>query len=167
MKEMIDLITLILVAFNAFLIILGLYYTLKHYHFNRTWSYIERYNSSDFIETRKFVKVFTNKLESFESKEEKIEYIQSLIKSTKCEDIEINIHISRYVNLFTELGVTYRSRALSKKALISIAPLVVISWESLEPYILVVRKNMKPQEVHNSFEKLYKYITKKGLDKVK
>lgn len=86
--------------------------------------------------------------------------------STNEDDIEMNIHLNRFVNLFTELGVAYGAVTLSRKAIKSIATLVVSSWEKLEYYIKEVQEMQKPYAVHNSFERLYLFVKRKRLHKI-
>ncbi|MEO9485471.1 MAG: hypothetical protein ABJG47_18570 [Ekhidna sp.] len=163
MEETFKVIYPLLTVLNTVLIVTGLLYTIRHYRFNRTWSYIERYNSSDFLLTKKYVKMFTNQLNSFENDNQRKEYVKRLIDSTKDNDIEMILHLTRYVNLFTELGVAYKSGAWSKKAIISIAAVVISSWDKMETFIRVEQERALPRKIYNSFEDLYKIVKRKGL----
>ncbi len=167
MKEALVLLEPLLVLLNFTLIVIGFFYTIRHYKFNRTWSYIERYDAADFIQTRKHVEMFKIKLNSFETDEDKKRYVNELLSSEVESDIEMNLHLSRYINLFTELGVVYRSGAWSQKAFVSIAKLVIDSWEKLEYYIKAVQALHKPNQIHNSFEILYLFVKRKGWAKMK
>jgi len=152
-----------LTVLNTALIVTGLIYTIRHYKLNRTWSYIERYNSSDFILTRKYATIFYNKLNAFATEEEKREYVIHLLDSKKEEDIITVLHLIRFINLFTELGVAYKSNAWSKKAIISISFLVLDSWEQMQIFIKVQQERAHPRVIYSSFEHLYNDIIKRKL----
>lgn len=166
MTESLPLINTTLVCLNLILVTTGIVYGVRQYRFNRTWSYIERYNSSDFRRARIEYKKFTNEIQKLKDPVSREDFVRCLINSDSETDIERLTDLTTYINLFTELGIAHRAGVLSETAVEAISGLVLSSWDTLEELIREMR-NKESRQIHIAFEEVRDYILKKELHLIK
>lgn len=129
------------------LLVAAVYLTIAQFTRSRASSYIERFNSSDAIESRVAVDRW---LEAHATSRARIEALE--------QDPELRTHLRRFANLFQELGAAYQFRVAHRKTVrVLFDSLVIIYWERLRFWIEDYRADSDPT-LYARFEYLYREI---------
>lgn len=115
-------------------------------------SFIERYNSPEFMESKVQLDLFLKQMDGL-SQIEKRDKIIRLHESTTLDDIRTKFHITNVINLFTELGVAYRAGMIGNDELFTFNAIIPNYWEKLQDYISIER-SLSKRPVYTSFEYL-------------
>ena len=98
MTDIFAVVNTALLVLNFGLVIYGVSLTLKHYRYNRTWSYIERYNSNDMLKPKVAANLLMKEIDGLAC-EDAVAQMSSLLSSNDPMDIEKYVQIDTYINL--------------------------------------------------------------------
>lgn len=143
-----SLLTLISVFANLItvvFIILGVWYTRRHFNLTRSSHYIERYNSKEMLATKASLLEFENAMHQ-KSHEERFVYCKALINSKQESDITLTQHIAQALNLFTEIGISYRLGYLDRRALTTFQSLIRSKKKYLQYFVFVTNESKNSNE---------------------
>ena len=134
--------------------VITIYLTIRHFKTSKTISYIQRLNTAEMTSIRAEID----------------EWITSDTTETeKCEsalnDKELNAKIMMWINIFTEIGISYKQRIIRRKLTRELFyPMIPNYWEGLNFYISYRRKKGYP--IGYYFEYLTSEVKKaEGKDK--
>lgn len=106
------------------LILLGIWFTVRHFRFVRASAYIERFNGGDNVKNRIEVDKW---LDSTDSDEERLTALK--------QNPELLTRVKAFANIFQELGVAYKYRTVNRKIVwYNFDVLVVTYWQKLKFY---------------------------------
>jgi len=129
------------------LLLAAVYLTISQFTRSRASSYIERFNSSDAIESRIAVDKW---LGDHSTSRERLEALAN--------DPSLRTHLRRFANLFQELGAAYEFGVAHRKTVrVLFDALVVMYWESLRFWVEDYRAQADPT-LYSRFESLYNEI---------
>ncbi len=129
------------------LLVTAVYLTIAQFTRSRASSYIERFNSSDAIESRVAVDRW---LEDHGTSRSRLQALE--------QNAELRTHLRRFTNLFQELGAAYQFGVAHRKTVrVLFDSLVVMYWERLRFWIADYRANSDPT-LYARFEYLYNEI---------
>jgi cation transport regulator ChaC len=129
------------------LLFVAVYLTISQFTRSRASSYIERFNSSDALESRIAVDRWLGDHDTHRAR------LQALHA-----DPELYTHLRRFGNLFQELGAAYQFRVAHRKTVrVLFDTLVTMYWENLQFWIHDYRAQADPT-LYARFEYLYSEI---------
>ena len=129
------------------LLLAAVYLTISQFTRSRASSYIERFNSSDAIESRIAVDKW---LGDYTTSKERLEALAN--------DPALRTHLRRFANLFQELGAAYEFGVAHRKTVrVLFDALVVMYWESLRFWVEDYRAQADAT-LYARFESLYNEI---------
>ncbi len=129
------------------LLVFAVYLTIAQFTRSRASSYIERFNSSDAIESRLAVDSW---IEAHDTSMTRLEGLE--------QNPELRTHLRRIANLFQELGAAYQFGVAHRKTVrVLFDSLVVMYWERLRFWVEDYRANSDPT-LYARFEYLYHEI---------
>jgi hypothetical protein len=106
-----------------------------HFKHTRTSSYIERYNSAEFLDIRAKVDQFLYLTEKM-SPAERGDVYKHLLLSDHLEDIEFRHQIWTFTMLFNEIGAAWENNAINACLVKNFDRLIPRYWIRLRPYIM-------------------------------
>ena len=107
----------------------------KHFKHERTSSYIERYNSAEFIEVRAAVDQFLYVTEKMTPAERGLVY-RDLLLSDHPNDITFRHRLWSFAMIFNEIGAAWESRAIDACLIKNFDRLIPRYWMRLRPYMM-------------------------------
>jgi cation transport regulator ChaC len=129
------------------LLLVAVYLTIAQFTRSRASSYIERFNSSDTMESRVAVDRW---LKGHATTKARLEALD--------EDAALRTHLRRFANLFQELGAAYQFGVAHRKTVrVLFDALVVMYWEQLRFWVHDYRAQADPT-LYARFEYLYREI---------
>lgn len=129
------------------LLVAAVYLTIAQFTRSRASMYIERFNSSDAMESRVAVDRW---LEAHVTAKARLEELE--------RDPALRTHLRRFTNLFQELGAAYQFGVAHRKTVrVLFDALVVMYWERLRFWVEDYRANSDPT-LYSRFEYLYNEI---------
>lgn len=151
----IELVNLISWLSGLLVAVTTIYLTVRHFKTSKTISYIERLNSVDMVEIRADIDEW---LSSEKSMKEKIMVAEN--------DKELSAKLTIWMNIFTELGISYKNKIIRRKLTREIFyPMIPNYWKKLEFYI--VHKRNKGNQIGYNFEYIAKEVQKIEKRKIK
>jgi hypothetical protein len=129
------------------LLLVAVYLTIAQFTRSRASSYIERFNSSDAMESRVAVDRWLKEHGTTKARLEALD-----------EDPALRTHLRRFANLFQELGAAYQFGVAHRKTVrVLFDALVVMYWEQLRFWVHDYRAQADPT-LYARFEYLYREI---------
>ncbi len=126
--------------------------TYAHYIRSRVFSYIERFNSRDFMDLR-------INADQWLAKNHSPDKMDKLSHSTNHEEISINIKLKTFLNLFQELAVCYERRLIDRKVFYNNFDFLIINyWGKFEDFIMYTRAQTGDYTLYKRFEKMAKDV---------
>jgi hypothetical protein len=111
-----------------------IYLTIRHFKTSKTISYIQRLNTAEMTSIRAEID------EWITSDATEMEKCNSAHK-----DKELNAKIMMWINIFTEIGISYKQRIISRKLTRELFyPMIPNYWEGLNFYISYRRQEGYP-----------------------
>lgn len=107
----------------------------SHFKHTRTSSYIERYNSAEFLDIRAKVDQFLYLTEKM-TPAQRGDVYKHLLLSDHLEDIEFRHQIWTFTMLFNEIGAAWENNAINASLVKNFDRLIPRYWIRLRPYIM-------------------------------
>jgi hypothetical protein len=136
--------------------------TYVHFIRAKAFSYIERFNSQEFMALRIAI-------DQWLALHKNPQTMIAVLKSEKPDDIEISIKIRTFLNIFQELAVAYEKGMVDKHIFFKNFDYLILSnWEKFADFIYTVRAANDDFSIYKRFELMVEDIKKiKKIDSVK
>lgn len=120
--------------------------TYVHFIRAKAFSYIERFNSQEFMELRIAIDKW---LASQKNPQARVD----VLKSENPDDIEISIKIRTFLNIFQELAVAYEKGMIDKYIFFKNFDYLILSnWEKFAEFIYILRALNNDFSIYKRFE---------------
>ena len=128
--------------------------TYLHFIRMRAFSYIERFNSKDFMDLRITA-------ERWLTENHSPGHLMEMADTVKPEEISTYIQIRTFLNLFQELAVSYERRLVDRSIFYKNFDYLIVSyWERFEDFIMYSRAKSGDYTMYKRFENMTKDVKK-------